>query len=767
MFYIQKTGFMEKSLIFLLELLVPLGVCAQSTTEWGIYNGSTCMNGGEMTISADADALYTLTSVLFPIDSLEVHWTAEGGIKIVSQDENKVTFRAADGESYEKNYARYAPGYIYLHVSFPRTLPEECQDCSLANYYKNSSPWRRVKVYKTFDYGGNEIIGPSCISAGDSITFSVAPWVSMIEDNHDQYNWIIPDELRESPLYYSSDKSSVTFVASGNVEWQTVKCEIGKYNFGTQTPLEASLSEEAADPIINGVASGALCVPVNSDTVTFRITNAVDGYNYIWNIRPWQIISQSESGDVITFRPTDNVKNWLYLTVSGGCKERTLQREVGRSFSTDSQIEAVGYDDCLPAGKEIRFRVSDAPQGVDVSWNVSGSGWSLNSADSINPQPYILSGAEHGLVTVESYKCASSSISRTFSIAPDVPSKISGDKCLAAGTSDVRTYSVNPVANADSYEWVYPSGWTPVGSVDGNSISLQTAANIGGLLKVRALGCDTSEWRIDTVKVQRQRIDDILFDGCLNIRTTGYAIFYLSNHSEDDFYEWNFPNSFAYRTNYLTNNHDSVRVYYRGAPGIYEVSVTPSYSCGNAGTVYKTIDMTTSATLSKSVNARKVITISLDDDTYADLSLSIEWRLNGQYGTILGQDVQSITISTRDEYHDAGTLWCKLTNNESGCITWISESWGEKDFASVNKSLTTDIDVDVVSTSGDVTVSLPDSDDTARLTVYRSDGVAVLSCDVNGSASVSLSALQKGIYIFRVSNAQGEYSFKRIWRGTK
>lgn len=129
---------MEKCLIFLLELLVPLGVCAQSTTEWGIYNGSTCMNGGEMTISADADAIYTLTSVLFPIDSLEVHWTAEGGIKIVSQDENKVTFRAADGESYEKNYARYAPGYIYLHVNFPRTLPEECQDCSLANYYKNS-----------------------------------------------------------------------------------------------------------------------------------------------------------------------------------------------------------------------------------------------------------------------------------------------------------------------------------------------------------------------------------------------------------------------------------------------------------------------------------------------------------------------------------------------------------------------------------------------------------------------------------------------------
>ncbi|MCQ7926260.1 T9SS type A sorting domain-containing protein [Salmonella enterica] len=65
----------------------------------------------------------------------------------------------------------------------------------------------------------------------------------------------------------------------------------------------------------------------------------------------------------------------------------------------------------------------------------------------------------------------------------------------------------------------------------------------------------------------------------------------------------------------------------------------------------------------------------------------------------------------------------------------------------------------MATTPGEVTVSLPEADAVAQLTVYRKDGAAVLTSDVIGSKTVSLSALQKGIYLFRVSGEQGEYSF--------
>ena len=725
------------------------------------------MNGKDMVISANPNSTYTLTSVLLPVDSLEVTWTASGGVEIVSQNVNSVTFKSKSGDSYRTLYSRYSPGRICLDVKFPCTLPNECKDCSLAKYYESGDFGRSVTIYKSFDYSGNEIVGPSCVSANDSVTFSVAPWVSLLWYSSDQYKWTIPDALRKSELYYSADKSSVTFVASENIEGQTVKCEIGKYNFGKQQPLSFSLSEDSPEPIIEGLTDNSSCIPVSNDTVTFRIANAAAGSSYVWNIRPWRILSTSKNGDEVTFVPTDNVKNWLYLTVSGGCKEKTYQYEVGRSFSPNSFIEAVGYDDCIPAGKEVRFRVSDATQGVDVRWSASGAGWLLNDGDTILPQPYIISGVEQGIVTVESYKCPGSSLSRTFSIAPDAPSVIYGDKCLSPGVSETKTYSVPAVANADAYEWAYPAGWTPVGNTNGNSISLKTVANVGGLLKVRALGCDTSNWLVDTVKVQRQKINDILVSGCLNIGTSGTAILYLSGHSEDDFYEWDIPSEFAYNRYFLTQNHDSVRVYYSGNSGVYPVSVRPSYSCGDAGVVTKAIEVATSASLSKTVNARKQLIIALDDDTFDDTSISIAWYVGRQYSTPVSFDEQSIRLKSTDDYYNAGTAWCKLTY-ETGCVTWLSISWDSSDFASANKSLSYDLDVDVTSDSNEVSVTMLDDPEEAKLTVYSNDGVVVDSRSLaRGTEKVSLSSLRKGIYVFKVTSPQGQYSFKRIWRGNK
>lgn len=758
---------MRRLLPFLSLLALSPGVNAQSDDDWGIYSGGECMNGKDMVITANPNSTYTLTSVLLPVDSLEVTWTATGGVEIVAQNANSVTFKSKSGDSYRTLYSRYSPGIIYLDVKFPRTLPEGCDDCTLASSFKNRRLSQEVTIYKSFDYSGNEIIGPSCISANDSVTFSVAPWVSLLWHGYDQYKWTIPDALRKSELYYSSDKSSVTFVASENIEGQTVKCEIGMYNFGKQKPLSFSLSADSPEPIIEGLTDGSSCIPVSNDTITFRVANAVAGNTYVWNIRPWRILSTSKSGAELTFVPTDNVKNWLYLTVSGGCKEKTYQYEVGRSFSSDSYIEAVGYDDCIPAGREVRFRVSDATQGVDVRWSASGAGWFLNDGDTILPQPYITSGVEQGIVTVESYMCPGSSLSRTFSIAPDAPSAIDGDKCLSPGVSETKTYSVPAVANADSYEWRYPAGWEALGNSNGNSISLKTAANVGGLLKVRALGCDTSDWFVDTVKVQRQRINDILVSGCLNIGTTGYATLYLSGHSEDDFYEWDIPSEFASNHWFLTQNHDSVRVYYRGNPGVYPVTVRPSYSCGDAGAVTKAIEVTTSASLSKTVNARKQLVIALDDDTFDDTSIAIAWYVGSRNGTPVSVDEQSIRLKPTDDYYNSGTAWCKLTY-ETGCITWLSISWNSSDFASVNKSLSFDLDVDVTSDANEVSVTMNDDPDGAVLTVYSNDGVVVDSRSLeHRTANVSLSSLRKGIYVFNVTSPKGQYSFKRIWRGNK
>lgn len=113
----------------------------------------------------------------------------------------------------------------------------------------------------------NAIVGDKCAQPCDSVTFSVAPWVSLYQPNvvgFDTYEWEIPSSLRASDLYYSADNSSVTFVASDNIEGQVIKAKIGKYNIetGSQPPLSLTLSNGIPKPIIEGMGD------VNSISLT-------------------------------------------------------------------------------------------------------------------------------------------------------------------------------------------------------------------------------------------------------------------------------------------------------------------------------------------------------------------------------------------------------------------------------------------------------------------------------------------------------------------
>jgi PKD-like domain len=85
----------------------------------------------------------------------------------------------------------------------------------------------------------------------------------------------------------------------------------------------------------------------------------------------------------------------------------------------------------------------------------------------------------------------------------NIPDDIAGSTEVSCGIQNV-TYSVPPVANANSYEWTYPSGWSASGSATSNSITLQTNANGVGSINVKAVNGNlrTSSNTIDITRPQ-------------------------------------------------------------------------------------------------------------------------------------------------------------------------------------------------------------------------------------------------------------------------
>lgn len=161
------------------------------------------------------------------------------------QDENQVVIRSLSGETYESKYSKYAAGRLTIHAE----KSEIKNDCECAQYYCNPSFSSTIYIFKTFDLSGNAIAGQKCVSAGDTVTYSVAPWVTqMVTESlvFDYYYWTIPEDLKASDLYYSTDQSSVTFVASENIEGQIIEVKIGMFNVAEnateQEPLTFSLA---------------------------------------------------------------------------------------------------------------------------------------------------------------------------------------------------------------------------------------------------------------------------------------------------------------------------------------------------------------------------------------------------------------------------------------------------------------------------------------------------------------------------------------------
>lgn len=281
-----KNNSMTKKISLLLLIAFINSFTAISQNISFQHNGQ---NVSYLVIPADStDTEYTITAIL-PTENIEyTYWSVSGGIEVVDSTDTEITIRCKSGNSYTTKYSKYAYGEIVIHAKkVEEEVSEECASCEMQDcnpYYKAS-----INIYKTFDWSGNKIVGDNCISAGDSVTYSVAPWISLLYYTSNEYYWNIPEDLRASDLYYSADGSSVTFVASENIEGQTISVEIGKYNLDSgQDALTLTTSRDIDIPQIDGmIECSYYCLPFKTDTFTLIINNASEDALYEWDVLSW------------------------------------------------------------------------------------------------------------------------------------------------------------------------------------------------------------------------------------------------------------------------------------------------------------------------------------------------------------------------------------------------------------------------------------------------------------------------------------------------
>lgn len=761
---------MKRAFLLLMSLWAAVSFC-RAQDDYGIfYKGERV---SEFAISASSPG-ETVTAVLPQISGMRVSWSAVGGIEIVSQTSTQAVIKPKAGKTYESSYASYAKGVLSVKIIFPSDLPEGCDDCVLAQYLRNQPMSYVANVYKTYPLDGNAIVGPSCMVPGDSVTLSVAPWASLLGGDYssDEYYWDIPSSLVASNLYYSADHSSVTFVASSNVDSQVVKVNIGKYNVqegNSQTPLELRISDEAKDPQISGMAiDNSYCLPLGAKEATFVVTNASPRAQYNWDLYNWRITRQSANGDTITFIPKSGAQN-IKLDVVSGCSTKTFRYDVNRSLTGNNEVLVDGgVDKCLSQETEYDLTVKGSPDDVELVWNVAGAGWKVKSDE--GDKLSVVSGTERSIIRVFSERCPSFVVVDTINLIPKMPGIIHGNDCLNPSAPGQQTYYIDEVKNADGYRWTIPSGWVANTGLMSNTITVSVPAQTPGRLSVRALGCKSSPSRTKDVSMAFPAPEGITEDDCVTVGEAGTAKFSVKNPNSAVTYVWTYPYGFARSISPITSNSSQVMLATTGRAGYSDtIKVRRKGGCGNQAFATLVVEKTNPIRLDINHTARRT-EVSLNDDVVSDDNVvTWSWFLGSRDNALSDmQDLESVLFNKTNEYFYEGKIWIEVTYAD-GCKAVLDTSWSFPQNKSGSLLSSNDADLEYhfnnASADGSQVLEVTGYSSMPVLHVYDVSGALVYNENsAVGHFEIQPAELGRGLFLFVISDKDNSVSFKKLMR---
>ncbi len=428
-----------------------------------------------------------------------------GGVNIESgANANTVYVSSQNGTTYSTKFSKYAKGKLRVDCVLEKTNPNgvDCDGNTISSTYIRETSME-IEIRKIFSYPdviSNEIVGPECVKLNEQVTYSIEPWVSLKDANSigfDNYYW----NMGGNEDYYSSDESSITFTVDQNfLTHRTLTVSMGACN-PTQTPVSRTLTEKPADPQLVGMNWGdTLCLPLNVLNTDITLQGLSQDVIYTWEKLGGGWASNSTvvvdaQNPTLHLTPASDARE-IRLRAKGLCEEKTYDLQINRSFTPEVNfIQTENKKNCMPKDTTIRLSVTKAADGMSMFWQITedaNNDWSIEPGDETKAEPRIHVGS--GTARISVVAGCGNAIDSIFYIRPDKPDTIEGDHCFALGDTGTKSYTIQAVPNADQYEWKHPgfSNGSTITQVP--YIDLTLNGEPIDTIKVRAIGCSTSDW---------------------------------------------------------------------------------------------------------------------------------------------------------------------------------------------------------------------------------------------------------------------------------
>lgn len=391
------------------------------------------------------------------------------------------------------------------------------------------------EVYKTYTVPP-AIVGPNCLTAGVSCTFSVDRVASdNTSDNigFDQYYWTGLPPYINGTYYASADNSSITFTPSSiPTTGITIKCCLGRANpwDGGTTSVQALAGTACITKVVGvlpsapSLASTQLSQPltaglnvcVDTGIVPLLLTypTPVSGTSYTWSTSNNWTWSISTSGTTQTMALIlDNNSGELKLRVQNNCSSVDYVYKITRKLTS---AVAISGPSCITTNVASSFNLGASAAVNATEWSVTVppsvtpvSGFTFNldtltttasitATAAVPPGQYTLNCKSTGY-SYNGNSCQGT-ITKIINVAPSAPSLVMPlTNCVIKGTTQVTSIQAVAVAGA-TYSWdlTQAPGWSILsGGTTASPIFIPTGTTAGPVtIKVKRLGtngCDSNQ----------------------------------------------------------------------------------------------------------------------------------------------------------------------------------------------------------------------------------------------------------------------------------
>jgi len=331
--------------------------------------------------------------------------------------------------------------------------------------------------------------------------------------------------------------------------------------------------------------------------------------------------------------------------LAGGCTA-TMNGNAVIVISKPAQPSVITGSTTSCVGSSQTYSVTNVP-GVTYTWTFP-SGWTQTSGGTGNSVT-VIAGSTIGNITVTPSTACGIGTARSLTVTatlplPSMPATISGKTAQCPGVTG-QVYSIPAAANATSYSWSVPTGWTITGGAGTTSITTTTgSAGQDGNITVTAINsCGASAEKILPVTVSPLPIPAISANYCAGggyIRLTA--------------------NGGGAGATYLWSTDETTQSILVNIAGQYSVDVTNSAGCSATAVYNVSTELVTNGDFSAG-------NTGFTHSTYgyrADVAGNTELNPEGLYG--VGPDPQAFHSNFWGRDHTTGSGNFMIVNGFPG-----------------------------------------------------------------------------------------------------